>query len=254
MTKPYRTVIDVRSATQDLTTVRSVKLDLGLDPLDTHRTIGSYAQIKQASSAIAALCNRMFGEETHQQLFQCGVVLWRVAATVAHPGDGNSFGHRGRHASAMRRLSRSTKRVGLLWRTVPGSDWCRGNWLGGATRMCSSRRAMNCWRRCLMILERAANLMIKSSVLCEDARPDDPVREHPRRDELRLRIEHGKPQGSTRLRSRPTDRAVQVAVLWLASIKSARRIGTMLDQVGEDIIVRRYTGTGTDRPKIDVRV
>lgn len=25
-----------------------------------------------------------------------------------------------------------------------------------------------------------------------------------------------------------------------------------LQQVGEDIIVRRYTGTGTDRPKIDV--
>jgi hypothetical protein len=27
---------------------------------------------------------------------------------------------------------------------------------------------------------------------------------------------------------------------------------TMLDQAGEDIVVCRYTGTGTDRPKIDV--
>ena len=26
----------------------------------------------------------------------------------------------------------------------------------------------------------------------------------------------------------------------------------MLDEVGEDVIVRRYTGSGTDRPKIDV--
>jgi hypothetical protein len=26
----------------------------------------------------------------------------------------------------------------------------------------------------------------------------------------------------------------------------------MLDAVGEDIVVRRYTGTGTNRPKIDV--
>jgi hypothetical protein len=27
---------------------------------------------------------------------------------------------------------------------------------------------------------------------------------------------------------------------------------TLMDQVGEDIVIRRYTGTGTNRPKIDV--
>jgi hypothetical protein len=69
MTKPYRTVIDVRSATQDLTTVDSVKLDLGLDPLDTSRDAWILAQIKQASSSIATMCNRMFGEETISDYF-----------------------------------------------------------------------------------------------------------------------------------------------------------------------------------------
>ena len=64
MTKPYRIVIDDRSTTQDLTTVDFVKLDLGLDPLDTEQDEWIVAQIKWASGAIASICNRAFGEET----------------------------------------------------------------------------------------------------------------------------------------------------------------------------------------------
>lgn len=158
MTKPYRIVIDERSTTQDLTTVDSVKLDLGLDPLDTEQDEWIAAQIKQASSAIASMCNRAFGAETLSNYFNVGwcyggpLELSRIPVTeIVSVTEGSSA-----LAADHYELDEES---GLLWRASGTGLW-RGNWLSGACHV-QFIAGYQLLTTLPYDLERAANMLIK---------------------------------------------------------------------------------------------
>jgi hypothetical protein len=169
MTKPFRTVIDVRSGTQDLTTVDSVKLDLGLDPLDTSQDAWIVAQIRQASNSIASMCNRMFGEETISNYFNVqwcyhgSLQLSRVPVTeILSVDQGGTLLQATQY--------QVDEESGLLWSVSPGNIPWHGNWIGGAVRV-QFKAGYVLLATLPYDLERAANLMIKSAFYAKTRDP-----------------------------------------------------------------------------------
>lgn len=114
---PYKTTVSVAAASRDLTTLATVKTELGIT--DTTLDAWLSAQITQASQAAATYCNRVFAKETLLDYFRldCGaekLLLSRqpVASITSVVEDGATL------TAADYEFEAAT---GFLWR-LDGSD------------------------------------------------------------------------------------------------------------------------------------
>lgn len=129
MPRAYRTVVITPSTTRDLTTLDTVKAELGVT--DNAQDDFLQMKIRQASDAIASSCNRDFAQETLEDYFALDLtcrngdplILSRVPVTsVVSVLDGTSP------------ISASDyefdEQTGMLWRMTSNirSNW---NWFGG---------------------------------------------------------------------------------------------------------------------------
>lgn len=128
MPRPYQTKVIIAAPTRDLTTLATVKAELGITNNDSDDFL--QMKIKQNSDAIARSCNRDFAEETLEDHFtldwatcrsEAPLVLSRIPVTsVLSVLEGNSA-----IAVSDYEVDRSS---GLMWRIA---SFERRYWYGG---------------------------------------------------------------------------------------------------------------------------
>lgn len=165
--KAFRTVVETPSPTQDLTTLASVKLELGIT--DTTDDAWLTEQIHQASQQFATMCNRIFGEETLTDRFNTPwcyggpLILSRIPVTeIISVTEGTTV------------LSPTDVEFdvesGMLFRHLPNS-YIRSHWFGGVVAV-TFVAGYQLLGTLPYDVERACNLIIKGRV---SARERDPL-------------------------------------------------------------------------------
>lgn len=128
MRQAYRTVVDVMSGTRDLTTLASVKLELGIT--DNSQDAWISEQIHQVSQQFATMCNRNFSQETLIDYFDVPcrdsspLVLSRIPVTgILEINEGD--------AVVSLDGVEFDEESGTVYRRVPGTRLLNSNWFGG---------------------------------------------------------------------------------------------------------------------------